>query len=285
MENISIDDQNFEIRKNVKTETCDINTSEVFFEYYDSLETNNELSVFFLFETCFDSAFGHWIYESAIYLTYFFELKSKYPELKILVKQNPKRSYKKLFFKTLNIDENDIYWLENEEINDCKTVYTNIPSNNICINTKPHYMNTIQVKNITVFKNLIYNFRNTIINNLNIQYPEEKTIENLFFPRSKIENYVYNDRTVNYEKVYNLLEGKQYIEYDTVNKNNLKEQIELLVSSKNIFLDWGASFHVNGLFCENSNIYVLNCIVGQLGYEGLNVICNILKESNNIINI
>jgi hypothetical protein len=135
---------------------------------------------------------------------YFFELKSKYPELKILVKQNPKRSYKKLFFEELNIDENDIYWLENEEIDDCKTVYTNIPSNNICINTKPHYLNTVQVKNITVFKNLIMNFRNTIMNNLNIQYPEEKTIENLFFPRSKIENCVYNDRKINYEKVYKL---------------------------------------------------------------------------------
>ena len=285
MENIIIDDQIFEIRKNVKTQTCDIITSELFFEYYDSLETNNELSFFFLFETYFDSAFSHWIYESAIYLTYFFELKSKYPELKILVKQNPKRSYKNLFFKALHIEENDIHWLENEEMSDCKTIYTNIPSNNMCINTKPHYMNTIQVKNIKIFKNLIYNFRNTIINNLNITYPEEKTIENLFFPRSKIENYVNNDRIVNYEKVYNLLEGKQYIEYDTVNKNNLKKQIELLVSSKNIFLDWGASFYVNGLFCENSNIYVLDCILCQLGYEGMNIIYNILKEFNNIINI
>ena len=47
MENIIIDDQIFEIRKNVKTQTCDIITSELFFEYYDSLETNNELSFFF----------------------------------------------------------------------------------------------------------------------------------------------------------------------------------------------------------------------------------------------
>ena len=285
MENIN--EHLFDIRKNVKSQTCHIHTSNLYFEYYDSFDMTPapEVSFFYLFETCFDSAFGHWIYESAMYLTFFSELKSKYPALKILVKQNPKRSYKKLFFKALNIDENDIYWLENEEICDCKTVYLNIPINNICINTKPHYLNTVQVKNITNFKKLMVDFRNTIMNNLNITYPEEKTIENLFFPRSKIENFVYNDRIVNYEKVYKLLEGQQYIEYDTVNTNNLKKQIELLVSSKNIFLYGGSSILVNGLFCENSTIYVLDLIVGQLGYEGMNIIYNNLKELNNVIHI
>ena len=102
-------------------------------------------------------------------------------------------------------------------------IFGEIAINNICINTKPHYLNTVQVNNITNFKKLMVDFRNTIMNNLNITYPEEKTIENLFFPRSKIENFVYNDRIVNYEKVYKLLEGQQYIEYDTVNTNNLKK--------------------------------------------------------------
>jgi len=281
MENITIDHELFEIKTNVKSQMCDITTSQLYFEYYDSgsdsdsSQTNNALSVFLLFETCFDSAFGHWIYESAIYLTRWGELKRKYPELKIFVKQNPKRSYKKLFFNALNIDEADIHWLENEEINDCKTVYTNIPSNNICIITKPHYLNTVRVRNITIFKNLILDFRDKIINNLNIVYPEEKTIEYLFFPRSKTENYVPNDRIVNYETVYKLLEGKEYIEYDTVNNNNLKEQIVLLVSSQNIFLDWGASFCVNGLFCKNSNIFISDKMEGQAKYQPFPILIEI----------
>jgi hypothetical protein len=285
MENINIDQQIFEVRKNVKSQTCDISKSELFFEYYDSnneTDSSNSLSVFLLFETCMDSAFGHWIYESAIYLSYFFELKSKYPELKLLVKQNPKRNYKSLFFKALNIHENDIHWLNNEEINDCKTVYINIPSNNICINTKPHYLNTVQVKNTTTFKNLIFNFRNKIITNLNITYPQEKTIDYLFFPRSKIENYASNDRIMNYEKIYKLLEGKKYTEYDTINTVDLKHQIELLVSSKNIFLDWGSSFFVNSLFCNNSNIYITHSMKHQLKYEGNNIIYNIHTQNNNI---
>ena len=278
MENIIIDEQIFEIRQNVKSQSCDINTSELYFEYYN-VSNNNELSVFLLFETCFDLAFGHWIYESAIYLTYFFELKSKYPELKILTKQNPKRSYKKLFFKALNIDEKDIYWLENEEIYDSKSVYINIPSNNICINTKPHYLNTVEIKNTTLFKNLVINFKNTIIKNLNITYPEEKTIENLFFPRSKIENYIPNDKIINYENIYKLLEGKSYIEYDTVKNNNLKQKIELLVSSKNIFLDWGSSFSVNSLFCENSNIIVINKMECQTKYQATAIVIEIINKN------
>lgn len=265
MENIN--EYLFDIRKNVKTQMCDIHTSNLFFEYYDSFDITPSVSFFYLFETCFDSAFGHWIYESAMYLTFFSELKTKYPELKILVKQNPKRSYKDLVFKSLNIHENDIYWLENEEIDDCKTVYLNIPINNICINTKPHYMNTVQVKNITNFKKIMVEFRNTILRNLNITYPEEKTIEHLFFPRSKIENYVSNDRIINYENVYKWLEGKSYTEYDTVHNNDLKQQLELLVSSKNIFLDWGSSFLVNTLFCKNSTIFIINNVEWHAKYQ------------------
>ena len=189
MENIKINNQIFEIKNNVKSQSCNISTSKLFFEYYDSNQSNNLLSFFLLFETWFDCTFGHWLYESAIYLSYFFELKSRYPELKILVKKNPKRNYKKLFFKALNINDNDIYWLDNEEINDCKTVYINIPSNNICINTKPHYLNTVQIKDKNIFKELIIKFKNILIDNLNITYPSEKFIQNLFFKRSKIENY------------------------------------------------------------------------------------------------
>jgi hypothetical protein len=282
MERIIIDSQIFEMRKNVKSQTSNIFTSELFFEYYDSDENNNQLTYFLLFETCMDSAFSHWIYESAIYLSYFFELKSKYPELKLLVKQNPKRSYKNLFFIALNINENDIYWITNEENNDCKTVYINIPSNNICINTKPHYLNTVQIKDKNIYKELIIKFRNIILTNCSIIYPQEKTIENLFFPRSKKENYAPNDRIINYDKIYKLLEGTNYVEYDTINTKDLKEQIKLLVSSQNIFLDWGASFLVNGLFCKDSNVFFYGCIINQLNFEGLKIIYEINTENNNI---
>jgi hypothetical protein len=279
--NIKINNQIFEVRNNVKLQSADISTSKLFFEYYDNPLNNDSLSFFLLFETCFDCAFAHWIYESALYLYYFFELKSEYPELKILVKKNPKRSYKNLFFKAFNISENDIHWIENEEHHDCKTVYKNIPSNNVCINTTPHYMNMINIPNKDAFKKLLIQFRDKIMENLNVTFPAEKTLDHLFFPRSKFENNVPNDRTINYDKVYKMLQGKQYIEYDTINTTNLKDQIELLVSSKNIFLDWGSSMLVNGLFCKDSIILISGSLEYQQKYEWFSVYFEITKENNN----
>jgi hypothetical protein len=49
----------FELRKNVKTQTCDVWTSQVFYEYYESYIEPKLINVFLLLETCFDSAFGH----------------------------------------------------------------------------------------------------------------------------------------------------------------------------------------------------------------------------------
>jgi hypothetical protein len=285
--NIKIENQTFEVRHNVKSQSAEISTSELFFEYYDSNATststsnNNSVSFFLLFETCFDGAFSHWVYESAIYLYYFFELKSEYPELKLLVKKNPKRSYKNLFFKALNISDNDIHWIENKEFDDCKTVYNNIPIHNVCINTTPHYMNMFEIPNKDDFKELIIKFRNKIMNNLNITYPAEKTLEHLFFPRSKLENNVQNDRRINYDTVYKVLQGKQYVEYDTINTKNLKDQIELLISSKNVFLDWGSSMLVNGLFCKDSTILISSTLEHQRKYRWFSVFFEISMENNN----
>lgn len=280
-QNLKINNDIFEVRNNVKSQKVEISTSELFFEYHDSNLNNDSLSFFLLFETCFDSAFAHWIYESAVYLIYFFELKSEYPKLKILVKKNPKRSYKNLFFKALNINENDIHWIENEESSDCTTVYCNIPINNVCINTKLQCMNTIELINVILLKELLTNFRNKIINNLNIAYPEEKKIEHLFFPRSKLENYLQNDRIINYGNVYAFLEGKDYVIYDTINTINLKDQIELLISSKHIFLDWGSSMLVNGLFCKDSIILISNALELQRKYKWFDIFFEIAMESNN----
>lgn len=283
---IVIDNCEFEIRKNVKMLTSNIHTSELSFIYYNNEKIDSTINYYLLFETCLDSAFAHWIYESAIYLPYFYQLKQIYSGLKLLVKLNPMRKYKSLFFNAFNINENDIYWLNNEEPAICNDIaYNDIPYNNYCINTKPHYLNTVIVKNKKLFSNLIMNFKNTIIKNLDIIYTQNKNIDNLFFPRSKIENYASNDRTIDYSIVYKLLEEKQYIIYDTINTVNIKNQINLLVLSNNIFLDWGSSLLVNGLFCNNSNIYVSCCILGQLKYEGIKIIFEILSISNTIIYI
>lgn len=277
----------YEIHKNIKNLYCNVHTNKLNFEYYNNkIKTDVDISYFFLFECPMDAAFCHWVYESAILLPEYIELKNKYPTLKILVKKNPKRQYKILFFKALNIDFNDIYFLDNKENipHDCKTMYKYIPCNNKCFVSK-----NIQCLNSTLDVNLltelIKNFKNIVLTNLNINNEIKKCNEHIFFPRNKRENFTANDRTIDYIGVYKLLKNKGYVEYDTMNTDNLKNQFELLLSGKNIYLDWGSSFFVNGLFCKNSNIYISQCLTSQLSYNGMTTIYNLIKKNNNIIHL
>lgn len=267
----------YKVLKNVESRTCNVNTSEMYFHYYTHLkEENEEKNILLLFETVYDSAFGHWIYESAIYLPYYKELKKIYPELKLLVKMNPKRTYKKLLFDVFGITDENIYWLKNNDTNSTVISYENIPINNICISINNIFLNTVPIINYDIFKKLIVNFKESVLYNLELNNYIEKTTEYLFFPRSKNgENYKPNDRVIDYSSVYKVLKDKQVMVYDTKNTENFKQQIELLISSKNIFLDWGSAFMVNGLFCRNSDIYIYNFNGDNCKYPPFSLLCDI----------
>lgn len=283
--NITIDELHFGLNENVKRQKCNIMDSTLSFDYHNENNINEKSHYFYLFECCMDTAFAHWVFESALYLPYFVKLKSKYPKLKLLVKKNPHRSYKKLFFNALNIHENDIFWIDNDDETLQHINYSNIPVNNICINTNPHYLNTIKVKDSIQFKKLIYNLRDIIIENLDICLVSEKTNKHLILPRSKSENFVYNNRSLDYSRIYKMLNGQKYIEYDTINTKDLKDQINLLNSSKNIYMDWGSSFLINSLFCKNSSILISGTMRGQLGLEAMKIIYDIHNENNSIHHI
>lgn len=280
-ENIVLYNINFKIYKNVESQRCNISTSETFFTYYNSEQEQHqeqEEHYFLLYETCFDSAFAHWIYESAVFLYYYQELKIKYPKLKLLVKSNPKRSYKNLILNAFNISDENIYWLDNIDKFSSEIVYEKIPFNNVCITTPNIYLNTLElpIKKYELFINLMINFKNKILNNLNIKYPVEKTTENLFLPRSKNgENYKPNDREINYSHVYDLLKNKEYKEYDIKDTQHFKQQIEILINSKNIYLDGGSSFFVNSIFCKNSDIYIYHYDKNHHIYPYYSILCEI----------
>ena len=69
---------------------------------------------------------------------------------------------------------------------------------------------------------------------------------------------------------------------DTIEE--LKTQIDILNSSKNIFLSDGSAFLVNGLFCINSNINVLGDVVVEQSknFFKMEYICQLI-ERNNIV--
>ena len=67
---------------------------------------------------------------------------------------------------------------------------------------------------------------------------------------------------------------------------NLKTQIELVSSSKNVVLTAGSAYFINGLFCRNSNIIVLDdFIIGQFAFLKLNYAHEIIKRNNKMVSI
>jgi hypothetical protein len=285
-----IDNFTFGVKHNVKNLFCNIHNSNQLFEHYDKnvIEKDIDTKYFYLYETCFDLTFSHWIFESAIYLIFFKECKKKYPELMLLVKKNPKRNYKQLIFDILNIKNEDIYWFENEDYNDCKSNYKNIPKNNVCIHTNPYYLN-MKVFNIIqqqYFTTLVLNFKSKVLSN--IKYANIKDNDFLLFKKSNKEVYTKANTSDNniFNEVFSLIGGGEYIEHDPIETKHFYEQINLLLKSNNIFLPYGGALYVNGIFCKNSNIYIYGTVIeGQMQYDALKIILNIINESNNILYI
>ena len=99
------------------------------------------------------------------------------------------------------------------------------------------------------------------------------------------ENYLPNDRQINYDSLYTMLNNKKYVSYDTQATDNFIEQVILLQKSTNIYTYWGSSFYVNGFFSKECNIYIA---MNNFNYNCDNqfIICKIIKsviEKNNKI--
>lgn len=281
----------FEIKYNLKNLKKDVGTiKNNIYEFYDERLDDFEPNIFYLFETEAHTAFGHWIYESAVFLPFFEKVNEIFMGLKILVNENPKRTYKKLFLDMFKIPKDKRTFLNNEPIFDYGVdAYLNIPKNNICIVCKT--MASISLNDNTPEKNelllrLIDNFKNTIYQ----KHPDltqhyEKTIENIFFPRNQFENYHNRGADLDYTFAKELLQNKSHIKYDTNNTTDFREQIKLLTCSQNLYLDYGSSLFVNGLFCKNSTIYVSSVIEGQLSLKCIQIYHKVIEKNNKIIYI
>ena len=158
------------------------------------------------------------------------------------------------------------------------------PCNNICIFCDSHKLNVYNESTLemnALFSRRVDDFYNYLIKKHSISY--EKTIDHLFLPRSKVENS--GERPFDYAKVYEFIGNDSYTEYDTMNTTDYYDQIKLLSSAKNVYLDFGSSFIVNGLFCKDSTIYLTDThgIIGQIDeYKSLKIVYEKI-EANNII--
>jgi hypothetical protein len=251
--NISIDNIHFDIKHNISSISTNVHNSIKKFTFHNEPIDETNLNIYFILETPHQAAFGHWVFESSIFLPYFNSFKNA----KLLVNKNPTKKYKSLFFKLFNITEDNIVYLDNAY--DESVEYKDIPKNNICIIPRHtaicHTLKDDIIDRINIFMNLLSTFKHVIINN---DYTYDKEIEHLFLPRNTIENYTQNERSFDYSKIYKILEDKDYISYNTMDTEDMHKQIVLISKAKNIYLDYGSAFVVNGFFSKNSNIYVNN---------------------------
>jgi hypothetical protein len=225
---------------------------------------------YLIIDTLHNDAFGHWVYESAIYLLLFIQLRRLYPKIKLHLQCH--KEYKRMFYEHFGIDKTD--------------VSLELKPNNICIFPLPitaHNKNTIcqdYIAQVDAFCSYIWSSVPTNVN---------KNISILLMPRQTKENYVGNDRAYNIEDIYsNLDKVPNTVVLNTDNIKTLQDQIELVNSSKNIILHGGAAYFFNGMISNNANLVVLDAThhLGQLKqYIKLKYSDYIVQRRNTINNI
>ena len=249
----------YTIGENVCTQKIDTETSVSYLTSHEllTIQKSDYVHHLFLFESPYHGIFGHWVHEASIFILQFKKMVYKYPSLKLAVNANPYRSFKRLFLEALDVNENHIHWLENTNIkmHGNEISYQDLPSPNKCIICPVQCLTITNCKRTKEFSLLVDNLHNTLM--LNKQRELNPNVA-IFFKRSESKD---NSRTSNpdYTKVYSLLEKYETTKiYDTKDTKNLHEQINLLGMGRDLYVDYGSAFVVNGMCCEGSNIYVTN---------------------------
>jgi len=238
-------------------------------EKTDDIVKSNKVEYYFAIDLLFDDAFGHWVYESAIYLPIYNKLKDKYPNIKILLKE--KKTYKLFFLNFFNIMERDIVY--NNEIN----------SNNVCIFPSPISPLNNNSNFTDIYKSILYNFC-TIFSNYQ-KCIEPYQYDYVILPRQNKENYKGNDREYNLESVYesiSTITNKYYIIHTDM-ITNIYDQISRVRSASNVILTDGSPFLVNNMFCKNQKLFVFDTITTNqsANYIKLKYIQDMISELNN----
>lgn len=207
-----------------------------------------DTNVYFVIDTLEENAFGHWVYESAVFLPYFHLFKARYPALKLVCHE--RKTYKYLFYKYFDISMNDIVY----DINiDCP---------NLCIFPETGMHLTIGYTT-PQFEQILVQFCQEVQRRMPTDI--DPFIEYCIMPRQTKENYAPNDRRVPFGEIYECFENLkipyQIMETDKV--DDLNDQIRAIQRARAIILVDGSALMVNGIFCKGKPIFV----VGQTTYK------------------
>ena len=249
-ENGEIIDSIYKVYKvnNVKECYCDIDCWKI--ELNENTDASNQ-NIFFIYEIT-PTSISHWVYESAVYLELFKLLKEKYHTIKLI--SIGKRMFKNLFFNLFGISDSDIIYQDIYSIEN-KYVIPNDLASNICIFPSPISSQLCKSVNPAYKENLIKFC--AYFKNINIE--NTYTIETLIMPRQKKENFVHNDRSIDFSHILDSyqINNINHTILHTDDVTDINYQIILLRSARHIIICDGAAFSLNLLFCSNKFFHVI----------------------------
>lgn len=204
-------------------------------------------------------AFGHWVFESVIYVPIFLRLKRIYPDMKLMVGEY--KSYKPLFAKYYGVHVDDILY--------------SIPPGSLCTIPSP----------MSLTRKDVCERHRRLIQRMIIPITTEK-YEYTLFPR-QTENYPANNTTVCYDPIIKYIDrvGIIYSVYHTSTVTDLCQQISKVQHSRVIIIPDGSAFLVNGLFASNSTIYVVGRLCSEeqsMLYPQIKYILDLVRRRNKV---
>lgn len=271
--NFSIENMNYKIYKqeNVIKYKYDHLRPGITINKFDNKPQNNVTQVYIILDSPGSDAFAHWVFETFIFFPLFEKINNLYPNVKILTSNNKK--YVSNLLKFIDMNNEIVYKIDNYD--------------NICF--IPPLLSLNRAFDEKIFNWGISNFINRVEQNT-ITFKNKTNI--LFLPRNTKDNFghngLYPDRRdlneVNYISDGVLKNGGSIL--NTYEINDFFLQFSIIRNSKNIILDYGSSFDVNGMVCKNQNIIVLNKhwkSNNHLIMQSYKILYNTQAASNNVI--
>lgn len=233
--------------------------------YRNGIESlsNESRQVYIILDTQFHDAFGHWFFESAIWIPKIKNILEAAPSIKIHLKQI--KGYKTQILEFFNITSDRLT--------------TNIDQKeNVCIFFDPcTALNSLTEHN--KFKSMLNDFAREFHTK-----HQKKSISYLLMPRQKKDNYISNDRRVESSDLESyLMDIPNSCIFNTDISPSFGDQVNTIQNSKYIMVTDGSPFSVNAFIAQNSVVIVLgDSLVPEQrkSIEKINIICEFIERHN-----
>lgn len=238
--------------------------------YINGTESLRNISgqIYIAIDTVHHDAFGHWFFESAIWLPKLKAILDAYPNSKIYSMGS--RGYKTQILDYFGISPDRVVTEFSEK-------------NNVCLFVNP----CTAINDLTEhdkFKEMLGEFSKQFH-----QTAVAKKIDYLLMPRQKTDNYIANNRDVNTDDLESYLKNiPQSKIFNTDVSPKFADQIEAVQACKNLLVADGSAFLVNAFLTNNTVVFVLGdglVPTQRRVQEKMRILCEHIEHNNAVMYI